>query len=201
MLGEFGENIVNLPYILEDLISKWNQISPIIKMQILSASIKIFFKRPGEMQPILGQLFTKATLDSNIDVHDRAYLYYRALKAGKEKGDLNQIQQIFSSKKSPILIFSEDQSYELTDQLFDEFDSLSVIYGKPEERFLKIEENKNEIEEPNNKTQLSHTNIEINLSEEDEGEEDEEGEEEEEEEEEKNNQQNTNQQTFNLIDL
>jgi hypothetical protein len=29
------------------------------------------------MQVILGNVFAVATLDSNIDVHDRAYLYYR----------------------------------------------------------------------------------------------------------------------------
>ena len=33
---------------------------------------KLFFKRPGECQPILGKLIVKCVEDNNVDVKDRA---------------------------------------------------------------------------------------------------------------------------------
>ena len=184
MLGEYGANTPNCPYIIEDVISKWSQINPTVKLQLLTCSLKVFFKRPAEMKPILGQLFVKATLDTNIDVHDRAYLYYRTLKAGKERNDFSSIEKIISSKKQPISSFAEDQAYELTDQLFEEFESLSVIYGKPAVRFLKTE-----TPSETQQTQQSSTSAKIpvqldtSLEDEEEVEDEEEGDEEEEEEE------------------
>jgi len=43
--------------------------------------MKLFFKKPGECQKVLGKLFVKAIDDSNdVDVHDRALFYYRLLQ-------------------------------------------------------------------------------------------------------------------------
>lgn len=81
MLGEYGQEIADAPYLLEPIIDNYeDEASPQIKLQVLTASLKLFFKRPPEMQAMLGRLFSAAVNDStNQDVHDRALLYYRLL--------------------------------------------------------------------------------------------------------------------------
>ena len=51
-------------------------------------SMKLFLKRPPEMQDTLGMLLQQV-INENYDVHvrDRGLLYYELLKAGPEKAD------------------------------------------------------------------------------------------------------------------
>lgn len=50
-------------------------------MELLTATVKLFFKRPPEVQKMLGRLLKDAIAEtSQIDVRDRALLYYRLLK-------------------------------------------------------------------------------------------------------------------------
>jgi vesicle coat complex subunit len=91
MLGEYGEEVLEAPYLLERAINGYaSEQSSAVRLQMLTAAVKLFFKRPPEMQAMLGTLF-KAALDEgagsagsgagNQDVHDRALLYYRLLNA------------------------------------------------------------------------------------------------------------------------
>lgn len=141
MLGEFGSEIIEAPYLLEPVIDEYSELeSPVMKMQLLSSSVKLFFKRPPEMQRMLGRLFSAAINDtSHQDVHDRALLLYRlftsnievarevlactgGLKAGRD-GDANSH-------------FSEEVSDEIRNEIFAEFNSLSIIFGKPAIQFV-----------------------------------------------------------------
>jgi len=83
MIGEFGEEIVEAPYMLEPLIDSYDDETPsAMKLQLLVAAMKLFFKRPPEVHHMLGRLLKAAINDiANQDVHDRALLYYRVLSA------------------------------------------------------------------------------------------------------------------------
>lgn len=139
MLGTFGKNVESAPYLLEELIQDWKNLHPSVKLQVLTASATLFFERPGEMQPILGQLFAVATLDQNIDVHDRAYLYYRLFQTS-----LADAQRVIAGPKEILQNFAEDQSYIVIDKLFAEFNTLSVMYGEPAERFINTNDDDEE---------------------------------------------------------
>jgi vesicle coat complex subunit len=98
MLGEYGEEVQEAPYLLEKAVAGFrNEVSPNVRLQTLTATMKLFFKRPPEVQLTLGRLF-KATLDDsatgntgvNQDVHDRALLYYRLLS-----GNVSAANEIF----------------------------------------------------------------------------------------------------------
>jgi len=89
--------------------------------------MKLFFKRAKEVQPVLGKLFKLACNDtSHPDVHDRALLYYRLIQA-----NLGEAERIITASQATISKFTEDTPAELNDQLFEEFNTLSVIYGEP----------------------------------------------------------------------
>lgn len=52
--------IPNSPYVLEELVTAVADESPLVKLQLLSAVMKLFFKRPPECQEMLGRLLEYA---------------------------------------------------------------------------------------------------------------------------------------------
>ena len=50
-----------------------------MKLALMAAAGKLFFKRPPECQALLGTVLAAAVADQNQDVHDRALLYYRCV--------------------------------------------------------------------------------------------------------------------------
>eukprot|EP00818_Percolomonas_sp_WS_P003219 CAMPEP_0117443354 /NCGR_PEP_ID=MMETSP0759-20121206/4652_1 /TAXON_ID=63605 /ORGANISM="Percolomonas cosmopolitus, Strain WS" /LENGTH=802 /DNA_ID=CAMNT_0005235327 /DNA_START=152 /DNA_END=2560 /DNA_ORIENTATION=+ len=134
LLGEYGDSkyIKEAPYILEIFISKFQSFHHTVRLEILSSAMKLFFKRPPELQKMLGRLFEMAVADaSHADVHDKALFYYRLLQK-----DVNIARQVVGGAKSLITEFAEEESEEYKDRLFNEFNTLSIIYGKPSEMFI-----------------------------------------------------------------
>lgn len=136
MLGEYGQEIQEAPYLLEPIIDNYaEESSAEIKLQVLTASLKMFFKRPPEMQAMLGRLFASAVNDtSSQDVHDRALLYYRLLSS-----DISVAESLFASLRhagTESGLFAEDCDTDKRDQIFSEINTLAVIYGMPSIRFI-----------------------------------------------------------------
>jgi len=137
VLGEFGGEVLEAPYLLETCIDAYaDEASATTKLHLLAAAMKLFFKRPPEMVAMLGRLLGRAVNDnSNQDVHDRALLYYRLLLA-----DVDICRQLFVGEALcavPTGQFAELTEDELRRRLFEEFNSLAVIYGMPSQRFIK----------------------------------------------------------------
>ena len=59
----------------------------------------------------------------NQDVHDRGLLYYRLLRHGVETAE-----RVINPTKQAVSVFAETQSSEIKDRIFDEFNSLAVVY-------------------------------------------------------------------------
>lgn len=136
MLGEFGNNVLEAPYIIESIIDNYGEEqSVIIKLEVLSASMKLFFQRPAEMQHMLGRLLKSALNDnSNQDLHDRSLLYYRLLT-----GNVSATASLFAAGVACSSIegdFAEKKDMELNKKLFFEFNSLAVIFGMPSIQFI-----------------------------------------------------------------
>lgn len=57
LLGVYGENISSAPYTLEGFIdSVRSEASAAVKMELLTASVRLFLQRPAETQDMLGRL-------------------------------------------------------------------------------------------------------------------------------------------------
>lgn len=56
-------------------------------------------------------------------MHDRALLYYRLLQQGVEVAE-----RVVNPAKQAVSVFADTQSSEIKDRIFDEFNSLSVVY-------------------------------------------------------------------------
>ena len=134
LLGEYGRTdiIQAAPYILESFIDNFAKYHYSVKNQILTSSMKLFFIRAPEVVQMLGRLFDAAVNDtSHADVHDRALFYYRLLSA-----NVDLAKSVVMTKKDIVSKFTEEESVEFRDRLFSEFNTLSIIYGKPSERFI-----------------------------------------------------------------
>eukprot|EP00246_Nothoceros_aenigmaticus_P013576 TRINITY_DN4752_c0_g1_i1.p1 TRINITY_DN4752_c0_g1~~TRINITY_DN4752_c0_g1_i1.p1 ORF type:complete len:351 (-),score=79.94 TRINITY_DN4752_c0_g1_i1:65-1096(-) len=96
--------------------------------------MKIFFKRPPEAQKLLGAALAAGLADPHQDVHDRALLYYRLLRQGVETAE-----RVVNPPKQAVSVFADRQTGEIKDRIFDEFNSLAVVYHEPSYMFLDKE--------------------------------------------------------------
>jgi len=132
ILGEYGEYVQMAPYMLEPLLTHLEEEeSPSVRLELLCAACKLFFKRPPEMQKMLGAALTAGLADTHQDVHDRALLYYRLLQYSVEEA-----KRVICFPKENVVEFSEALSSEVKDKIFDEFNSLSVVYRQPSYSFV-----------------------------------------------------------------
>lgn len=132
ILGEYGDIIEMSPYIMEVFIDDFKNYSPSVRLEILSSACKLFFKRPPEMQDMLGRLFAVAVEDSShADVHDRALFYYRLLEA-----NVYLAREVIMARKQTVANFTEEESEEFKEKLMSEFNTFSVVFNKTSELFI-----------------------------------------------------------------
>ena len=134
MIGEYGDTIDDAPYILENYVNTYEEeASSLVRMELLTATMKLFFKRPPELKLMLGQLLKKAVDDaSKVDVRDRAMLYYRLLAR-----DVHEAARVVNCPTIVVDVFAEQADAETVAKIFAEFNSLSPIYGLPSDRFIR----------------------------------------------------------------
>jgi AP-4 complex subunit beta-1 len=135
MLGEFGEMLPDAPYILEEMISNFKEFQSLrLAHALLVSTVKLFLKRAPEMQSALGSLLQQIFVDYyDVDLQERAAFYYKLLATDPETA-----AQVINSEKHSIAAFSEENQVDLATQLSDEFNTLSVVYGKPSHKFTRI---------------------------------------------------------------
>ncbi|OMJ95927.1 hypothetical protein SteCoe_660 [Stentor coeruleus] len=130
--GEYGENMINSPYILEMYIREFNPNDNLKKsFVLLSASVKLFLKRAPEMHKSLEYLFNVIFgYADSVDLIDRAGFYYRLLEISPIIAN-----QIINSNKNCIKMFYEDNDNDMLNIDNREFNSFSIVYEKPFKNF------------------------------------------------------------------
>ncbi|KAK6129696.1 hypothetical protein DH2020_036562 [Rehmannia glutinosa] len=132
---EYAQDMQDSPYILESLIENWDEEhSAEVRLHLLTAVIKCFLRRPPETQKALGAALASGLADFHQDVRDRALFYYRLLQY-----DVSVAERIVNPPKQAVSVFADTQSSEIKDRIFDEFNSLSVVYQKPSYMFTDKE--------------------------------------------------------------
>ncbi|KAL9226813.1 hypothetical protein vseg_002582 [Gypsophila vaccaria] len=135
MLGEYAQDMADAPYTLESLIENWEEEdSAEVRLHLLTAAMKCFFRRAPETQNALGAALAAGIADFHQDVHDRALFYYRLLQHGTSVAE-----KVVNPPKQAVSVFADTQSSEIKDRIFDEFNSLSVVYQKPSYMFTDKE--------------------------------------------------------------
>ena len=131
--------IPEAPYSLEKIIDAYDEQPLAVKSALLSSTVRLFFQQPAQCQRMLGRLLQHATNDvSSQNLHDRALLYYRML----QQGNPHDLQSIVASGNGAVNNkdhFAEDLLSEDLDELMKEFNTLTILYGKPSTNFIDPE--------------------------------------------------------------
>ncbi|RVE70287.1 hypothetical protein OJAV_G00062430 [Oryzias javanicus] len=87
LLGVYGEGVSSAPYTLEVFIDGVkSEVSSGVKMELLTAIVRLFLTRPAETQDMLGRLLHYCIEEeTDMCVRDLALLYYHLLKCGIEE--------------------------------------------------------------------------------------------------------------------
>jgi vesicle coat complex subunit len=98
MVGESAEKLVDATEILGGFAKQFRDENTIVQLQILSAVVKLFLKKPNEGQEIVQSVLQTATQScDNPDIRDRAYIYWRLLSTS------SQVAQVDLSLLLPLL--------------------------------------------------------------------------------------------------
>ncbi|KAE9026927.1 AP-2 complex subunit beta [Phytophthora fragariae] len=85
IIGEYAERIDNADELLESFMDSFDDETAQVQLQLLTATVKLFLKRPNETQDMVQKVLHKATEESdNPDLRDRGYVYWRLLSANPE---------------------------------------------------------------------------------------------------------------------
>ncbi|XP_039551763.1 AP-4 complex subunit beta-1 [Passer montanus] len=128
LLGTHGEKIPNAPYVLEDFVESVRSESlAAVKMELLTALLRLFLARPAECQDTLGRLlYYCIEEEQDMAVRDRGLFYYRLLQSGVE-----EVKRVLCSPKSdPSLGLLGDQSKQPVNAWALEFNTLATVYGR-----------------------------------------------------------------------
>lgn len=150
LLGECGDILDEAPYSLEKLIDGYDDLgkraraesAADVKIALLTATMKLFFQRPPEVQHMLGRLLQKATEDVSCqDLHDRALLYYRLLSNATDPSIVKEVVQTSTelSNRGADTFAEENFDEDIREELMREFNSLSIVYGTTSENFIAQE--------------------------------------------------------------
>ncbi|KAK1072469.1 beta-adaptin [Friedmanniomyces endolithicus] len=132
IVGEYAEKISNAGDILAGFVDGFNEEFTQTQLQILTAVVKLFLKKPDESQGLVQKVLQAATAESdNPDIRDRAYVYWRLLSS-----DPQVAKNIVLSARPQITSTIPVLSGPLLDSLIPNLSSLASVYQKPPQTFL-----------------------------------------------------------------
>jgi vesicle coat complex subunit len=132
IIGEYAERIDNADELLESFVEGFHDENTQVQLQLLTAVVKLFLKRPGDTQQLVQRVLSLATQDSdNPDLRDRGYIYWRLLSA-----DPVAAKEVVLAEKPLISEETDLLEPSLLNQLVCHIGSLASVYHKPPSAFV-----------------------------------------------------------------
>merc|ERR1711970_213577 len=133
IIGEYAERIDNADELLESFLDGFNDESTQVQLQLLTAIVKIFLKKPNDSQQLVQQVLSLATQESeNPDLRDRGYIYWRLLST-----DPAAAREVVLAERPLIAEETDLLEPQLLTQLISHISSLASVYHKPPSTFLE----------------------------------------------------------------
>ncbi|KDP36969.1 hypothetical protein JCGZ_08561 [Jatropha curcas] len=133
IIGEYAERIDNADELLESFLESFPEEPAQVQLQLLTATVKLFLKKPTEgPQQMIQVVLNNATVETdNPDLRDRAYIYWRLLSTDPEAA-----KDVVLAEKPVISDDSNQLDSSLLDELLANIATLSSVYHKPPEAFV-----------------------------------------------------------------
>ncbi|XP_078041746.1 adaptor protein complex 1/2, beta subunit isoform X1 [Augochlora pura] len=133
IIGEYADRIDNADELLDSFLEGFHDENTQVQLQLLTAIVKLFLKKPTGTQELVQQVLSLATQDSdNPDLRDRGFIYWRLLST-----DPAAAKEVVLAEKP--LISEETDLLEptLLDELICHISSLASVYHKPPTAFVE----------------------------------------------------------------
>jgi len=133
IIGEYAERIDNADELLESFLDNFHDENSQVQLQLLTAIVKLFLKRPTDTQELVQQVLSLATQDSeNPDLRDRGFIYWRLLST-----DPAAAKDVVLAEKPLIAEETDLVEPTLLDELICHIASLASVYHKPPTAFVE----------------------------------------------------------------
>eukprot|EP00803_Ostreobium_quekettii_P007257 evm.model.scf_2274.1 EVM.evm.TU.scf_2274.1 scf_2274:1069-15715(+) len=133
IIGEYAERIDNADELLETFLETFPEESGMVQLQLLTATVKLFLKKPTESaQKMISLVLSAATSEvDNPDIRDRAFVYWRLLSTDPEAA-----KDVVLAEKP--VISNDTGSLEplLLEELLSQISTLASVYHKPAGTFV-----------------------------------------------------------------
>ncbi|CAO3702658.1 unnamed protein product [Rhizopus stolonifer] len=132
IIGEYAERIDNADDLINIFLENFKEENAQVQLQLLTATVKLFLKKPTENQDLVQRVLQTATTEcDNADIRDRAYVYWRLLST-----DPQAAKAVVLSDKPPIAGENSSLSPALLESLLYDIGTLASVYHKPAETFI-----------------------------------------------------------------
>jgi AP-1 complex subunit beta-1 len=132
IIGEYAERIDNADELLESFLETFADEPPMVQLQLLTATVKLFLKRPADTQKMVQDVLNRATQESDDpDLRDRGYIYWRLLSTDPEAA-----KQVVLAEKPTITDDISALEPQILDELIANLSTLASIYHKPPSSFM-----------------------------------------------------------------
>jgi len=132
IIGEYADRIDNADELIETFLEGFHDESTGVQLQLLTATVKLFLKRPQGTEEMVQRVINMATQETdNPDLRDRGYIYWRLLSSDPEAA-----KKVVLGEKPLIEDTSSDLEPNLLDNLIHNISSLASVYHKPPASFV-----------------------------------------------------------------
>lgn len=133
IIGEYSDRIDDAPELLESFVETFEDDNQAVQLQLLTAVVKLFLKRPEDAKTMVSELLKMATQNTdNPDLRDRGYVYWRLLST-----DADAAHAVVLADKPTISDDTFQLDGDVLDSLLGQISTLASVYHKPPEYFVK----------------------------------------------------------------
>ena len=120
--------------LLESFLDNFHNENAQVQLQLLTATVKLFLKRPTDTQELVQQVLSLATQESeNPDLRDRGFIYWRLLST-----DPAAAKDVVLAEKPLIAEETDLLEPTLLDELICHIASLASVYHKPPRSISRV---------------------------------------------------------------
>tara|TARA_B110000977_G_scaffold75465_1_gene101813 strand:- start:9575 stop:12316 length:2742 start_codon:yes stop_codon:yes gene_type:complete len=133
IIGEYAERIDNAEELLEAFLDTFLEEAPEVQLQLLTATVKLFLKKPSSgPQALIQTVLNQATAETDDpDLRDRAYVYWRLLSSDPEAA-----KDVVLATKPTIKDDRNLLDPDLLQELLRQISTLSSVYHKLPSTFV-----------------------------------------------------------------
>ncbi|RKP06491.1 adaptin N terminal region-domain-containing protein [Thamnocephalis sphaerospora] len=132
IMGEYADRIDNVASLLAQFLDSFKGEETQVQLQIVTAIVKLFLRRPSDGQDIVIRALEVATKETDSpDIRDRAYIYWRLLSSNPDAA-----KAVVLADRPPISTETGAVTTGLLDLFIRNLSTLASVYHKPPETFI-----------------------------------------------------------------